>query len=78
MSRRSDLKADPDRLIPLIDTDTALVVVQYPDFFGRIYDYTKLAEAAHAYGSIIGNFSQPHCSGITQSPRRYECRYRYR
>ncbi len=23
-------------------TDTALVIVQYPDFFGRIYDYTKL------------------------------------
>ena len=28
-------------LLDLVDTDTALVVVQYPDFFGRIYDYTK-------------------------------------
>ena len=33
---QSDLTSDPANLIPLIDTNTALVVVQYPDFFGRI------------------------------------------
>ena len=28
----------PNALIALIDDNTALVIVQYPDFFGRIYD----------------------------------------
>ena len=37
-----------DFLISLIDANTALVIVQYPDFFGRIYDYAPLIEAAHA------------------------------
>ena len=30
--------SNPESLIPLIDNETALVIVQYPDFFGRIYD----------------------------------------
>jgi glycine dehydrogenase subunit 1 len=41
----ADLAAGPDSLIPLLDGETCLVVVQYPDFFGRVYDYTALAEA---------------------------------
>src|SRR5512135_1273360 len=31
----ADLSAGPGALLPLIDQDTAVVVVQYPDFFGR-------------------------------------------
>jgi glycine dehydrogenase subunit 1 len=38
----------PDELIPLIDDQTALVLVQYPDFFGRIYDLT-LADLIWGY-----------------------------
>ena len=34
-------EADPDQLISMIDDQTALVLVQYPDFFGRIFDLTK-------------------------------------
>ena len=30
----------------MIDKDTALVVVQYPDFFGRVYDYSELARGS--------------------------------
>ena len=35
---------DPDlnKLIAQIDGNTAIVIVQYPDFFGRIVDYTAL------------------------------------
>jgi glycine dehydrogenase subunit 1 len=65
---RSDLKATPDSLIPLIDTDTALVVVQYPDFFGRIYDYTKLAEAAHAMGALLAVSAYPLALGMLKAP----------
>jgi glycine dehydrogenase subunit 1 len=34
-------------LINQIDDDTSCVIVQYPDFFGNIQDYSALAEALH-------------------------------
>ena len=64
----SDLHADPNTLIPLIDADTALVVVQYPDFFGRIYDYTKLAESAHAMGALLAISVNPIALGLLKAP----------
>ncbi len=36
-----------------IDEDTSCVVVQNPDFFGRLRDLTELAEAAHAKGALL-------------------------
>ena len=36
-----------------IDADTACVVVQYPDLFGNIADYSELAAAAHAKGALL-------------------------
>jgi glycine dehydrogenase subunit 1 len=65
---QSDLTVDPNSLIPLIDTNTALVVVQYPDFFGRIYDYTKLAEAAHAMGALLAISVNPISLGLLKAP----------
>lgn len=37
-----DMEAAPETLSALVDADTALLIVQYPDFFGRIFDYTRL------------------------------------
>jgi glycine dehydrogenase subunit 1 len=65
---QADLQADPDQLITLIDQDTALVVVQYPDFFGRLYDYTKLAEAAHAMGALLAVSVNPIALGLFKAP----------
>ncbi len=64
----SDLLAHPESLVPLIDADTALVVVQYPDFFGRIYDYTKLAESAHAQGALLAVSVNPIALGLLKPP----------
>ncbi len=36
-----------------INPDTSCVVVQNPDFFGRLGDYTALAEACHANGALL-------------------------
>jgi glycine dehydrogenase subunit 1 len=36
-----------------IDDKTSCVVVQNPDFFGRVCDYSALAEAAHAKGALL-------------------------
>jgi len=57
-----------ESLIPLIDKNTALVVVQYPDFFGRIFDYTKLGEAAHEAGALFCIVANPTALGILKTP----------
>ena len=62
------LRTDPESLISLIDTDTALVVVQYPDFFGNIYDYTKLAEAIHSVGALLAVSVNPIALGLFKAP----------
>ena len=52
------LEQDPapgggEELAPLIDADTACVVVQNPDFYGEIRDYSALAEACHRAGALL-------------------------
>ena len=58
----------PESLIPLIDDKTALVVVQYPDFFGRIYDYTRLIETAHKAGALVCVAANPIVLGLLKTP----------
>ncbi|MBP1703679.1 MAG: gcvPA [Chloroflexi bacterium] len=66
-----DLKAGPDALLPWIDATTALVVVQYPDFFGRIYNYTSLAEAVHAAGALLAIAVNPLALGLLTPPGEF-------
>lgn len=40
-------------LIALIDDETSCVVVQNPDFFGNVADFTKLAAAVQAKGCLL-------------------------
>jgi glycine dehydrogenase subunit 1 len=40
-------------LMALVDGDTSCVVVQNPDFFGHVRDYSALAEACHAKGALL-------------------------
>ena len=49
-------------------TETALVVVQYPDFFGRIYDYTQLIESAHQMGALVCVAANPIALGLLKTP----------
>jgi len=63
-----DLGAGPDALIDMIDEQTGLVCVAYPDFFGRVYDYTKLAEAAHAKGALLAVSVNPTALGLLKPP----------
>jgi glycine dehydrogenase subunit 1 len=58
----------PESLIPLVDGNTALVIVQYPDFFGRIYDYTRLIETAHGRGALVCVAANPTALALFKSP----------
>jgi glycine dehydrogenase subunit 1 len=64
----ADLDAGPEALTSLIDDSTMLVMVQYPDFFGRIYDYTRLIEAAHAKGALVCVVANPTALAILKTP----------
>jgi glycine dehydrogenase subunit 1 len=65
------LNDPPWALIPLIDNQTALVIVQYPDFFGRIYDLSKLAEAVHEQGALLAVSVNPLALGLLKPPGEF-------
>ena len=65
---QADLETDPDGLVGLIDDATALVIVQYPDFFGRLHDFTRLIEAAHAKGALVCVVANPTALGLFKTP----------
>lgn len=57
-----------ENLISMLDENTALVIVQYPDFFGRINDYKELVLAAHQAGALVCMVVYPTALGILKSP----------
>ena len=61
----------PDCLEKRIDENTALVIVQYPDFFGRIYDYRRLAERAHQAGALFAVSVNPLALGLLTPPGQF-------
>ncbi len=63
-----DPLSSPDNLISSIDENTALVLVQYPDFFGRIFDLSSLVKKAHEKGSLIAVAINPIALGLLKAP----------
>lgn len=61
----------PDELAAQIDGETALVMVQYPDFFGRIFSLSQLAEKAHAAGALFGVVVNPIALGLLTPPGEF-------
>lgn len=61
----------PEDLLSLIDVNTALVIVQYPDFFGRIYDLSTLAEHVHSFGALLAVSTNPTALGLLKPPGEY-------
>jgi glycine dehydrogenase subunit 1 len=64
----ADLDSNPNELASLIDSNTSLLIVQYPDFFGRVYDYTKLIETAHAQGALVCVVANPTALALFKTP----------
>ena len=58
----------PDDLAAHLDSSTAMVAVQYPDFFGHIVDFTRLAEATHAAGALLCVSVNPLALGLLRPP----------
>lgn len=59
---------EPGRLVTQIDDQTALVLVQYPDFLGNVYDYSALIQKAHELGALVAIAVNPMALGLFKSP----------
>ena len=51
-----------------LDTDTAAVILQNPNFFGLIDDFTDIAQAAHEKGALVIVSAYPLALGILKTP----------
>lgn len=66
-----DPVSDPRMLEKLVDSDVALVVVQYPDFMGRIYDYTQFIDKVHQSGALVAVVANPIALGLLTPPGKF-------
>ncbi len=55
-------------LASMLDERTAAVIVQNPNFFGSLDDFTDLADEAHAKGALLVASVYPVSLGLAQSP----------
>lgn len=66
------LPLDLDALVDQVDGDTSCLVVQSPDFLGRIVDLAGVADRVHAKGAllvvVVGN---PIALGLLRPPGEY-------
>jgi len=62
------LSTTPDMVAPHLDERTACLVVQYPNFFGRIEDVNALGELAHRVGARLLVSTYPIALGLLRAP----------
>jgi glycine dehydrogenase subunit 1 len=63
-----DTLRDPSALAEMLDDSTAMIAVQYPNFFGQIEDLRGLAEKAHKVGALLVVVANPLSLGMLKSP----------
>ena len=55
-------------LADMLDDNTAMLTVGYPNFLGQIEDLTKLAEQVHNAGALLCVVANPMALGLLKSP----------
>jgi len=58
----------PDDITPYLADDVAVVVVQYPNFFGAIEDVAAIAETVHGADSLLLVNTSPVPLGLLKTP----------
>ncbi|MCK4752823.1 MAG: aminomethyl-transferring glycine dehydrogenase subunit GcvPA [Planctomycetes bacterium] len=64
----TDGLASREQILEKIDNETAAVILQNPNFFGCIDDFTDIAEAAHKKGALLIVSCYPISLGILKTP----------
>ncbi len=65
------LSTGANGLADLIDENTAMVAVQYPDFFGGIQDFSALGKAAKEAGALFCMVVNPTALGLLKPPSEF-------
>ena len=60
--------ANRQQILDALDDKTAAVILQNPNFFGCIDDFTDIAEAAHEKGALLIVSAYPVSLGILKTP----------
>ncbi|MFO7917892.1 MAG: aminomethyl-transferring glycine dehydrogenase subunit GcvPA [Anaerolineae bacterium] len=63
-----DPSTDLDTLIDQVDENTACLIVQNPDFLGRIHDLNGVAEKVHAHQALLVVACDPISLGLLKPP----------
>jgi glycine dehydrogenase subunit 1 len=63
-----DQAASVGELADLLDADTAMLAVAYPNFLGQIEDFAGLAEKVHAAGALLVFVANPLALALLKSP----------
>ena len=56
---------------PTLDSETACLVLQYPNYFGYIEDLQSLVDTVHAHGALAVVSTDPTAMGMFQTPGHY-------
>lgn len=62
------LDASLDELVAQLDSTSAALIIQSPDFFGALHDLKPLVEAAHAQGALLIHHFDPIALALFQTP----------
>ena len=66
-----DPAADLPALVKMLDEDTALLIVQSPNFFGQIENLDGLAERVHGVGALLCVAADPISLGLLKPPGQF-------
>jgi glycine dehydrogenase subunit 1 len=61
-------QADREQILAKLDTETAAVILQNPNFFGCIDDFSDISQAAHSKGALLVVSCYPISLGILKTP----------
>ena len=61
-------QVDREQIFAALDTDTAAVILQNPNFFGCVDDFSDIAKAAHDKGALLVASCYPISLGILKTP----------
>jgi len=67
-----NLHNDIPSLVRMVDDQTACLIVQNPDFFGRIIDLNGLAKQVHAHKALLVVVCDPISLGMLKPPGDYD------
>ncbi len=65
-------QVNPQFMADQVDENTALVIVQYPDFLGRVVDFSNFGKSVHEAGALFAVAVNPIALGLLKPPSEFD------